>query len=131
MKRPNHDFAWLLIFFALFIPSQALTQAGSLTTAYGDTTLALNHANHAKYLLDGAPVDAGLVPASLIRVDESVENLVWVEMEKGLLHLMVLNESNNQWQVGFTRPISIGKSGYGKEYEGDNRTPVGLSLIHI
>ena len=119
-----------LLLSSITIPNLALGQAGANNNSlYGGNAFALNISDQSGYLLDGAPVGSDLVPASLIRLDSSHENVVWVEMEKGLLHLMVPNQSNGQWQIGFTRPISIGKAGYGKELEGDNRTPVGLYRV--
>ena len=84
---------------------------------YNETSLALNYSGSSNYLLDGTPVKSDLIPASLIKLDDSQEHIIWVEMEKGLLHLMVPNQTNGNWQIGFTRPISIGKAGYGKEVE--------------
>lgn len=116
-------FAALLIF--ALTSGQLLAQAGSL----GAGTLALasfDAASDTRY--DGMPSDAHLVPASLLEVAPSVANLVWVEMEKGQLHLMTPDE-HGQLRVTFSRPISIGKAGYGKQIEGDNKTPVGLYQV--
>lgn len=126
MTRPFGLFVALTISFLAYSNS-AFSQAGSSnnSASYGDYALALNYSG-SSYILDGAPVASDLVPASLIKLDSSHQQVIWVEMEKGLLHLMVPNESSGEWQIGFSRPISIGKAGYGKEYEGDNRTPVGL-----
>lgn len=126
MKLLKPSISGLIALYLLLSVETLVAQAGSTSTVYGETELSLSFANHSKYLLDGAPVDSDLVPASLISLSSSASNIVWVEMEKGLLHLMVPNPSTEHWQIGFTRPISIGKAGYGKEYEGDNRTPVGL-----
>ena len=118
-----------LFVYSILSSNPAFSQAGSKpASAYGDA-LAINLSNPNRYMLDGAPVSSDLVPSSLIKLNDSEKHIVWVEMEKGLLHLMVPNDSNGQWQIGFSRPISIGKSGYGKEFEGDNRTPVGLYRV--
>lgn len=129
MIQPNSSCAGLLLICTLLIPSAVLAQASSIGTAETETILALNSFSQNNYLLDGAPIGSDLVPASLISLNDSIENIVWVEMEKGLLHLMAPNQNTGQWQVGFTRSISIGKAGYGKEVEGDNRTPVGLYRV--
>jgi murein L,D-transpeptidase YafK len=111
----------------LFFANHTFAQAGSNNASvYGENAFALNVVGGLKSLIDGAPASSDLVPASLIKLDSSYENVIWVEMEKGLLHLMVPNQSSGHWQIGFSRPISIGKAGYGKKVEGDNRTPVGL-----
>lgn len=129
MTRPLGLLTTLFVLSALS-SNPAFSQAGSKqASAYGDHALAINLTSSNNYVLDGAPVTSDLVPSSLIKLDSSEEHIVWVEMEKGLLHLMVPNDSSGQWQIGFTRPISIGKAGYGKEVEGDNRTPVGLYRV--
>lgn len=127
--RPSGQLIAFAIYNLLFADF-AFAQAGSVaTSAFSENALALNIVSSSNYSLDGAPVNSDLVPASLIKLDNSHENVIWVEMEKGLLHLMVPNQSSGQWQIGFSRPISIGKAGYGKELEGDNRTPVGLYQV--
>lgn len=123
-RSPGQTLALLLICFIW--SNLAYCQAGSSNRPQISDGLALNTVGNSNYLLDGAPVHSDLVPASLISLDDSQKHVIWVEMEKGLLHLMVPNQFNGQWQIGFSRAISIGKAGYGKEVEGDNRTPVGL-----
>jgi len=68
-----------------------------------------------------------LYPRSLIQVPEGIEHVLVSELEAGVLHVYSRNTE------GFTRtttmPVSIGKSGFGKEVEGDNKTPVGVYRI--
>lgn len=117
----------ILLLCSLAVSNISLGQAGS----GGDSTyaVALNINANNPSQLDGSPVNSDLVPDSLIRLDRAQENVIWVEMAKGLLHLMIPNPDSGQWQIGFSRPISIGKAGFGKQIEGDNRTPVGLYRV--
>jgi|GEM_PF-5133487 hypothetical protein len=86
-----------LFVYSILSSNPAFSQAGSKpASAYGDA-LAINLSNPNRYMLDGAPVSSDLVPSSLIKLNDSEKHIVWVEMEKGLLHLMVPNDSNGQW----------------------------------
>ncbi len=117
----------LLLLYSLTNASGAYAQAGSGSDA--SYAFALNTTSNSTSILDGASVHSDLVPDSLIRLDGTQENVIWVEMAKGLLHLLIPNPNNGLWQIGFSRPISIGKAGFGKQLEGDNRTPVGLYRV--
>ena len=85
MKLLKPSIFGLITLYLLLSVETVIAQAGSTSTIYGETDLALDYANHSKYLLDGAPVASDLVPASLISLSASVNNVVWVEMGKGLL----------------------------------------------
>lgn len=107
--------------------SAVMAQAGSLSLV-SPALASLGPSGGGHFQYDGSPVGLDQVPASLLEVPDSVANLVWVELEKGQLHLM-LPEPDGTLRLAFSRPISIGKAGYGKEVEGDNRTPVGFYRV--
>ncbi len=69
-----------------------------------------------------------LQPAALIDVASRFRYTLVIELENGKLHIFEQNGSDN-FQLAKTMDISIGKSGYGKEIEGDNKTPVGVYRI--
>ena len=65
------------------------------------------------------------IPAGLIHDTQNSRYLFWAELGQGKLHLLERTETGSY----FTRhsvPISMGKAGFGKEVEGDLKTPVGL-----
>ena len=76
------------------------------------------------------PVNLGVAmqPANLLRTVADESYLIWVELKNGLLHLLQRQETGG-FQTLETHPISIGKQGYGKEVEGDQRTPIGVYTI--
>jgi len=73
------------------------------------------------------PVDENLLPASLLSLDQAYQYAVVVELNRSRLYLF---ENVN----GVPKPIenfyvSMGKSGPYKQFEGDNRTPLGVYFI--
>lgn len=64
-------------------------------------------------------------PAGVLKLAEDERYLIWVELSRGRLNVMELQDDGGL----LTRksiPISIGKNGFGKEREGDKLTPVGV-----
>lgn len=117
----------ILLFLASFSAGSLFGQAGSMgPSASPELAMLLDHNQQGSTRMDGIPVAPEVAPEGLILIPDSIETLVWVELEVGQLHLLQKNLADDQWQIVFTRPISIGKEGYGKLLEGDNRTPVGL-----
>lgn len=112
-------------FVVIFFAAAAYGQAGSMGSQLDFSLLALNTFDGG-YTDDQGVAEPNLVPSSLISLDKGIVNVVWVEMEQGRLHLMKRDPITQHWWTAFSRPISIGKAGIGKEYEGDNRTPVGV-----
>ena len=68
------------------------------------------------------------IPSGLIHVSPELPKVLWVDLERGSLHL--LEQTRPGW---FTEarviPVSIGKSGFGKTLEGDLKTPVGVYQV--
>lgn len=68
------------------------------------------------------------IPAGLILASQRLPHLFWIELRAGKLHLLERTERGNYLRR-ITVPVSIGKNGFGKEFEGDKRTPVGVYHI--
>lgn len=68
-----------------------------------------------------------LYPRSLIQVPDNVDHVLISELETGVLH--VYSRDQGQFTLTATMPVSIGKSGFGKQVEGDDKTPVGVYRI--
>jgi murein L,D-transpeptidase YafK len=68
------------------------------------------------------------IPAGLIHDEQKSRYLFWAELEAGKLHLLERTETGSYLKRNSV-PISIGKAGFGKEVEGDLKTPVGLYKI--
>jgi len=69
-----------------------------------------------------------LQPAALIDVAVRYPHALVVELDAGRLHVY-RREPEGVFTRLKTMPISIGKEGYGKEIEGDNKTPIGVYRI--
>lgn len=70
------------------------------------------------------------VPASLLQVSSQFSYVLWVELERGLLHVLRRQQNSDRWRSVVSRPVSIGKAGSGKQLEGDNKTPIGIYSVH-
>lgn len=67
-------------------------------------------------------------PAALIQVAPNYRYTLISELEEGKLHIFE-KQLDNSFQLIKTMEVSIGKSGYGKQVEGDNKTPIGIYRI--
>lgn len=108
----------------LSLSHTAFPQAGSL----GDM---LWKESNSLSLFDGIDLPSGErvgYPAGLIAVADETHYVIWTELKEGRLHLLEKTNDSYFRRVK-TIPISIGKSGYGKEIEGDKRTPVGVYRV--
>jgi murein L,D-transpeptidase YafK len=68
------------------------------------------------------------VPAGLILENQNLPYIFWVELRAGSLHLLERTQEGNYLKRVSTS-ISIGKEGFGKQVEGDRKTPVGIYQI--
>lgn len=118
-----HLLAALIFSASLVTTSLVNAQAGSQNGLRASTDLSVTQQGNS------AVPNSGLsYPAGLIAVPEDMKHLIWVELDNGRLNLLErLGEKS--YQILKSIPISIGKEGYGKEVEGDKRTPVGLYRV--
>jgi hypothetical protein len=136
-----HPMNWLRIrssqcFFLAFclIPSLTLAQAGSSSPVVAASAEAFSGSPAGRQdTQSGAPGlstgasrgDVAMLPAGILKLPRDERFVLWVELEEGRLN--VLEQQDDGGLI--TRkvvPISIGANGYGKELEGDKRTPVGV-----
>jgi len=68
------------------------------------------------------------VPLGLLADTQKTPYLIWVALKEGQMHLLQRTEDNQYIELD-NISISIGKKGYGKEIEGDQKTPVGVYRI--
>lgn len=69
----------------------------------------------------------GSVPSAVLQISAEYPYVVLVDLPRARLHLM-RNDKGELSMVG-SRYVSIGKAGFGKQTEGDLRTPVGVYRI--
>lgn len=68
------------------------------------------------------------IPSGLIADTQSNPYLIWVSLESGRLHILERSQDNQYVEIE-NISISIGKKGFGKELEGDQKTPVGVYTV--
>lgn len=73
------------------------------------------------------PVNTDLLPAALLSLDQEYQYAVVVELNNSRLHLFE-NENGVPREID-NYYVSMGKSGPYKQFEGDNRTPLGVYFI--
>jgi len=73
------------------------------------------------------PVNGDLLPASLLNLDQGYQYAVVVDLNSSRLYLFE-NEQGVPRQID-NYYVSMGKSGPYKQFEGDNRTPLGVYFI--
>lgn len=104
----------------LLLPTLASSQAGSLA----DELWASSNVN----LLESSAAEPSTnyyYPEGLIALPEDTQYLIWTEMNAGRLNLLE-RIAEKKYRLIKRIPISIGKEGFGKEVEGDKRTPIGV-----
>ena len=74
------------------------------------------------------PVSSALQPAALIDVAPRYRYALIAELDLGKLHIYERKPDGTFLNV-LTMEVSIGKEGYGKQIEGDNKTPIGVYRI--
>ena len=77
------------------------------------------------YQADSPLAKMSQLPVGALQLSAENAHILWAETKSGKLHLLERD------QQGGLKPIksmnmSIGKAGYGKEVEGDKRTPIGV-----
>ena len=106
-KLAIHTFATVLVL--LFGSSQVVADAGvQRDNPLGDITQG--------------------IPVGLILENQDLPYIFWIDLRAGLLHLLERTKKGNYLKRVSTS-ISIGKKGFGKEAEGDQKTPVGIYQI--
>ena len=67
-------------------------------------------------------------PAGLISVPDDIRYVFWTEFSNGNIYLLE-RIAQKRYKTLKRIPISIGKKGFGKEVEGDQKTPVGVYRV--
>jgi len=110
--------AWLVL------PAQSQAQAGS------GPSLKFYSADDRAGQISSEPASSAIqeeamVPAAALKLAEGEQFLLWVELDKGRLSVQS-RQPDGGLRLDQEIPVSIGKNGYGKILEGDQKTPVGV-----
>ena len=119
----------LVILSALFNVPSALAQAGSRPPLYFDSQNTFFYSGTSiAASQSGQTAQLPMFPEGILELPESSHYLLWAELDSGRLSVL-----ENRGAKGFMLlkriPISIGKLGVGKQFEGDKKTPVGVYLF--
>ena len=107
----------------LFISQNTFAQAGTLLLDRSEGKLLAQASSiHSNYAGNSRS------PEGLLDLDDDLEHIIWVEFNNSLVHILS-RDDNDGFRTEISIPMSIGKKGYGKEIEGDQRTPVGVYTI--
>ena len=115
-------FRFIALLFAQLLclaPGVAMAQAGSSPPKF------FNRADSSLAAGSAATSSHAMLPRGVLRLAEDERFLLWVELEQGRLHVLERN-SKGGMDLTQTIPVSIGKNGFGKQVEGDRKTPVGV-----
>lgn len=68
------------------------------------------------------------IPSGLIADTQANRHLIWVALNSGRMHVLERTSKGEYVEIE-NISISIGKKGFGKEVEGDQKTPVGIYQV--
>ena len=108
------------------LAGQVVAQAGSRPAQFYDSPQTFFHSLGGS--VPGGREAVPLKPANVLSLAASTRYLLWVELEQGRLNLME-NLGEDGIVVRKRIPVSIGKQGIGKRFEGDNKTPIGIYRV--
>jgi len=107
----------------LFSPASLYAQAGSSLPVVFESPEAFYSSISERF--SGGSQALPMLPEGVLRLPETERYVFWAELEHGRLNLLE-RQSNGGLTVIKIIPMSIGINGFGKELEGDKRTPVGV-----
>lgn len=123
-QYPNFRLAHLIRGDLLLSRTRPITGLGSVPDAPADRLNALrNEALKRLEALRSRPPE-GMVPPYALQLREDQKHLIVADMTRSRLYLFA--QQNGQLKLLDDKYISQGKQGYGKEREGDQRTPIGV-----
>ena len=124
--KPDFKLAQLVYADVLLAKSKGLKEAGQLFKHNKLLEGFLAEARKRWSSLQN-PVNEELLPAALLNLDQRYQYAVVVELNSSRLYLFE-NENGEPKQLD-NYYVSMGKSGPYKQFEGDNRTPLGVYFI--
>ncbi len=75
------------------------------------------------------PRDDQLVPEGVIQIGKHISDLLLIDLGRSTLFNLSVGEQERAPYITDSHYISSGKAGYGKQREGDNKTPLGIYRI--
>lgn len=126
LSKPDFKLAQLIYADVLQAKANGLQSVGQLLK---DNQLLNDYLSEARarWASLQKPIATELLPASLLNLDQRYEYAIVVELNRSRLYLF--ENKNGVPQQLENYYVSMGKSGPYKQFEGDNRTPLGVYFI--
>jgi murein L,D-transpeptidase YafK len=124
---PNYRLAQLMYADLLMAKSYPIRDFGNFQSAPYDQIVALLDEAKTRWQYYQAPPPQEKLPASLIKLSETQQHAVIVDLRTSRLY--VYKNRNGTPELVYDLYISIGKNGIGKDVEGDQKTPVGVYFV--
>ena len=115
----------LLCVLACLLPAFVHAQAGSWAPITVDSSQAFYNDQPVSGAFQSGAQQPAMIPRGVLKLPREENYLLWVELDKGRLNLLQ-QLPNGGLTTRKIYPVSIGKNGFGKKREGDQRTPVGV-----
>lgn len=126
-SKPDFKLAQLVYADVMLAKAQGLEKVGQLLKKNSLLEGFLAEASK-RWQSHKSPVSEELLPAALLNLDQRYQYAVVVGLNNSRLYLFE-NEKGIPKQIG-NYYVSMGKSGPYKQFEGDNRTPLGVYFIN-
>jgi len=125
--NPKFKLAQLIYADLLLAKAQPLNEFGSHPKARGK--LLDGFRDEAKQRLShfSKPPNKGLIPASIVKLADSTEHVILVELDRSRLYVFKNQQGTPKLVKDFY--VSIGKKGADKYIEGDKKTPLGVYKV--
>ena len=102
----------------MLLPLTLLAQAGSGPTLGFNSPDSMSSGS-------ASIIDNPMMPKGVLKVAPEERYLLWVDLKQGKLNELERSDAGGM-ELRQVIPVSIGKNGFGKEEEGDRKTPVGV-----
>ena len=122
--NPNFKLAQLVYADLLLSRSRPITDFGNLSSAPYQNIVALRQEAKARWQHNQSMNNKDRIPAAFVQLDKQQQYAIIVDLNKPRLYLF--ENVNGLPKLIQDFYVSIGKNGYGKLAEGDQKTPVGV-----
>ena len=122
--NPNFKLAQLVYADLLLSRSRPITDFGNLSSAPYENIVALREEAKARWQHHQSGIYKDRIPAAFVQLDQQQQYAIIVDLNKSRLY--VFENVNGLPTLIQDYYVSIGKNGYGKHEEGDQKTPIGV-----
>ncbi len=125
--RPDFKLAQLIYADLLMARARPITDFGQPGFVAGQRLENLRAEARARWQHFDLPPDTDKLPASLVKMSPSQSHVLVVDLKTSRLYVYANDADKPRLVDSFY--VSIGKNGFGKQVEGDMKTPVGVYFI--